>query len=513
MTDSQVLIADELSIAALTERVGNRLEFGPRATVRVTLLETFDWRLHDAGCMLTREREAGRRSLIWRARDQRRPYVLPVDSEVRVARDLPEGFLRDELAALIEMRALLPMAVARVRRQTARITDQRGNTAVRLMIEETAALDRSNRVVGERHRTVTVQPVAIRQPKLNHLLELLRNSGAGGESTIAPLIAATAARGRSPGDYSSKPQHALRPDQRSDEAVRAILGHLLDTATANVPGVLADIDVEFLHDLRVASRRARSALGQIKKVLPKPEVERLAEELEWLGSVTNRCRDLDVYLLELDGYRKQLGDDADAIDDLERLLRRERAKALRRVRSALRSRRFDALVVAWRTVLIAAPDGEEPANAARPIAELASRRILRAYRRMADRGSRLADPPLPEELHRLRIDAKKLRYLLEFFSTLYPKATITSLVKELKSFQDVLGGFNDMETQRTHLTEEAERLMAGGHTRALTVFAMGRLTDAMRARQDDYRRLFSDRFASFTSKTSRGMYSRTFGGD
>lgn len=513
MQKSLVFTADELSLRSLRQRVEQRLEEGVHATLRTTWLDTFDWRLFGAGCVLTRERESGRTIYCWRARDRRYPYVLPTDQELRFAHELPAGFLREELEPLVERRALMTVGAARVRRYAARLSDEGGNTVAHLSIEEAAILDRSNRATGESLRTVTVQPVALGQRALDRLLEALRDSGAGGEPESDPMHQAVAARGRRPGDYCSKPRHALQASQRSDEALRTILGHLLETVTANVDGVVADIDIEFLHDLRVATRRARSALAQIRGVLPQSAVDHLNLELRWLGSVTNRCRDLDVYLLEMEGYRRRLGDDAPTLDELERLLRRERARALRRVRSALRSTRFEELVSAWASVVAPASDDPQPVNAARPIAELSGPRILRAYRRMVKRGSRLGDPPPAEELHRLRIDAKKLRYLLEFFTALYPAATIARLVKELKSFQDVLGSFNDMENQRAELTGLADQLLQRGDAGAPTMFAIGRLVDAMRERQDADRRIFRERFAKFSNRSSRRLYSRTFGGD
>jgi CHAD domain-containing protein len=130
---------------------------------------------------------------------------------------------------------------------------------------------------------------------------------------------------------------------------------------------------------------------------------------------------------------------------------------------------------------------------------------------MVKRGAHLSDPPPAEDLHRLRIDAKKLRYLLEFFGGLYPGKTIARLVKELKLFQDILGGSNDMAVQQRHLAVFAETLMAEGSTRAGTVFAMGRLADMMADRQEVYVTAFAERFQLFAGDTSRRLYNDTFG--
>ena len=131
---------------------------------------------------------------------------------------------------------------------------------------------------------------------------------------------------------------------------------------------------------------------------------------------------------------------------------------------------------------------------------------------MVRRGARLSDPPPAEDLHRLRIDAKKLRYLLEFFGGLYAEKTVARLVKELKLFQDILGGSNDMAVQQRHLAVFAETLMAEGSTRAGTVFAMGRLADTMAERQEVFVKAFAARFHLFAGDASRRLYKKTFGG-
>jgi len=512
MLKARTLAADDWSLALLAQRLGHRLEVEPKSTIRVTFFDTFDWRLTKVSCLLTCERQSGRTSLHWISPARPHPYVLPVNDGIRFARDLPDGFLKSELIGVTGVRALLVFGAARVTRTFARVLDSKGNIVARLTVEEAIPLDASNRAAGEPLRTVTVHPVGTARRAHDRVIRLLNESGAGDPPRRDIVSASAEARGRRPGGYSSKPAIDLKPDARSDEVLRAILDSLRTTVEVNVGGVIDDIDVEFLHDLRVACRRARAALGQIKRVLPQPAADNLQAELRWLGDVTGPCRDLDVYLLEMNGYRRQLEAAAHEIDDFEKLLQRERARALRRVRSALRSKRFRDLMEAWSA--LAATDDPEPEapRAARPIADTAGRKILKAYRRMVKRGSRLSDPPPAEDLHRLRIEAKKLRYLLEFFGGLYKKKTLARLVKELKQFQDILGGSNDMAVQQRHLAVFAETLMAEGSTRAGTLFAMGRLADAMAERQEGYAKDFAERFEIFAGDDSRRLYYETFGG-
>src|SRR5205814_6144881 len=93
----------------------------------------------------------------------------------------------------------------------------------------------------------------------------------------------------------------LDPHQPAAVAVATVLASLLDTLEANVPGTIADIDTEFLHDLRIAVRRTRSALKLAGDVLPAGLAARFRPGFKWLGDLTTPTRDLDVYLLGFGG--------------------------------------------------------------------------------------------------------------------------------------------------------------------------------------------------------------------
>ena len=66
------------------------------------------------------------------------------------------------------------------------------------------------------------------------------------------------------------------------------------------------LDTEFLHDFRVALRRTRSLLGQIRDVFPAAAVEHFSSEFSWIGRLTGPPRDLDVLLLALRGRSRDI---------------------------------------------------------------------------------------------------------------------------------------------------------------------------------------------------------------
>ena len=77
---------------------------------------------------------------------------------------------------------------------------------------------------------------------------------------------------------------------------------------ANLPGTLADTDIEFLHDFRVAIRRTRSVLREMRGRVRADDLERVRASFKWLQDQTSATRDLDVYLHEFDELRAMAPD-------------------------------------------------------------------------------------------------------------------------------------------------------------------------------------------------------------
>jgi CHAD domain-containing protein len=297
------------------------------------------------------------------------------------------------------------------------------------------------------------------------------------------------------------------PDDRADESVRKILYRLFGELRSNVAGVLENEDVEFLHDFRVANRRTRTALSQARGVLPSPVIDTFPPEFKWLGTVTGPRRDLDVFLGAMSGHQHRPGTDGSALASLGNFLREKRRLEHDLVRTALQSERFQRLIENWGRFLESGSEGEPgPSFASASTIDVAGPRILKAYRRMRKRGSGIDIEPPAALLHRLRIDGKKLRYLLEFFSDLYPGTTVAQLIRELKQLQEILGDFNDTEVQLALIEEFRDQGSPSAETRT----AASDLAEAITERQFQLRSEFAERFESFSSDESRRLYKRTF---
>jgi CHAD domain-containing protein len=308
-----------------------------------------------------------------------------------------------------------------------------------------------------------------------------------------------------------KRSYVLTPEDRAHESLRTILASLLHSLRSNIDGVLEDTDPDFLHDLRVATRRTRTALTRIKGVLPSPVKETFVPEFKWLGTITGPLRDLDVHLISVPTYQRIAGIQPDVLGGLQAYLEDARRPEMRKVSTAIRSARFQSLIENWKKYLESdpSPDGSFPLASA-AIVDVAAPRIFKAYRRIERRGADAGADAPAALLHRLRIDGKNLRYLLEFFADLFPLETVEQFIVELKRLQDILGEFNDTEAQLIHIGEFEKWAAASGSKTPPIAADISRLIDVIRRRQLELRTEFADRFTRFSSAEGHRLYRETF---
>ena len=178
---------------------------------------------------------------------------------------------------------------------------------------------------------------------------------------------------------------------------------------------------------------------------------------------------------------------------------------------ALDSRRYHRLLDDWEDFLDSPlPERSRLANATQPIKAVADQRIARIHRRALKQGRAITDQSADAELHALRKTCKKLRYLLEFFQSLYPHKDIKRLVKTLKQLQDNLGEFQDLTVQIAALQCFAQDIQAQGDAGALTQDALAALVEQLTNRKHRARDEFSERFAGFADAAVRRRYERLF---
>ena len=238
----------------------------------------------------------------------------------------------------------------------------------------------------------------------------------------------------------------LTLNQAPLEAFRGIVLACLEHLQGNQHGALASNDPEFIHQMRVATRRLRAALRLFAPLLPAGMAEQLVPELRVLTARLGHARDLDVLLTEiatpvmraLPG-EPRLAALAGAITDRQYSAR---ALAARHLQSIAHGR-----LVLLATALLHRPPFRPAATVTygltETVGEFAAVR-LRRLRRKVLRLAAAASIDDPVSLHSLRIGVKRFRYALEFFSPLAAGKPLQRLLALLEQIQDELGQLNDL---------------------------------------------------------------------
>lgn len=487
---------------ALRERFGCRPE--GRARRRIDYLDTVDWRLYRERLALSAVGDERSITLGLTAFDGTPLHRLPAEHAPAFAAELPPGPLCDALLGRVEIRRLLPRVRLEVSLGLHAIVDPGGKTVARVAFEQGSAreigLDGRAAETRSLVPSVTVLALAGYERAAEQVAAFLGDQTRLEPLDPSPLVRTLARLELEPRWVASKPSYELTPSMPTEEALREILRVTFHAIRCNEEGLLLDVDVECVHDFRVATRRTRAALGQIRRVFPDRAVARFAREFRWLQRRTGPLRDADVFLLSLPGLRARLPAGArQGIDVLETRLERRRKRALARATRALRSSRYARLVDEWAAFLDEPEQPEQaPRDARLPIATVASRRIRKAGRRLARHGGVIDDASPASRLHELRIDGKKLRYLLEFFAGLYPRARIAPLIRSLKQLQDLLGDFNDLSVQQEGLIELIEEVGDPVDAEAARR-AVAPLLEQMRRDQRRLRAGYPQAFERFTS--------------
>lgn len=492
---------------------GFDLEFEPVARRTAHYLDTFDWRLYEAGLELFVEPSRRTSRLVLRERGaRRRLHEARCSKTPRFASDLPKGPLRDALASTTGVRALLPIVRASYGERLVRVLNEDRKTVVRLWVLSGIKASRDSDSGVNRLPDITeVAGVLGYDADADAVKSALDASSVKSVSDDF-LELVLSASGREPLDYSSRPRIILDRGMTMDEALRTVLLNLTRAVRANEQGLLADLDVEFLHDFRVATRRTRSVISQFKKGISSKVLKSFRPGFKWLGKVTGPTRDADVYLGNVDGYRAGLPDDVgEDLLPLRDFLERKRAREFRAMIRSLKTKRYDQLLSGWESLLLGTDaGGAAPLHKGTSVLPVVSARIWKVYRRIMKKGRAITPSTPAAALHNLRLECKNLRYLLETFKSLYPAEAIGLLISELKMLQNNLGDIQDLEVQRQALDTFAKEMLEEGPVASGTVMAMGRLAASLEERQRKARDEFADRFARFARKKNRRTFRKLF---
>jgi len=477
--------------------------FGSSQAVMMTLLDTFDGRLYRAGLRLQATESEHVELELTGATTA--PAHLTVAATPRVFADLPPGPFRSRIEAVIDARVLLAQLRVRATRTSGVWRDPTGKVvAIAVLHDGVHLVDRPDVACPE--ATIEIHEVPGYTKPAHRAVDALRTVGVA-ECETDTLMQCAAAAGVDPAGFEATATVPLDPEMSAIDGFRSVLANLATAISANWQGTIDQTDPEFLHDLRIAVRRTRTILAEAKEVLPASALGPARSGFAWVADLTGAPRDLDVYMLEWSRYTEPLGNDvAPMLEPVRELLEQRRANGHSELELALRSERAAELISTWRTWLAQPLDSNDlPSRSGRPLGRVVAKRITRAHRLLIERG-RLIGPDTPaEQVHELRKDAKKLRYLLECFGSLLPKSGRKQYVNRLKALQDNLGEHQDAEVHVSMLRGLAGELHHAGASPD-TMVAIGQLTERLDQQRLAARAEFAERFADYdTPATQRAL--------
>ncbi|WP_457593537.1 CHAD domain-containing protein [Hydrogenimonas sp.] len=243
------------------------------------------------------------------------------------------------------------------------------------------------------------------------------------------------------------------PFESGAHALKTIIYSLAKTVAANRNEILlGSKDPERLHQLRVAMRKIRALFSQTPTLFEPQWRERERNRIAALMRKTGEMRDIDVYLAEMEHYRKMLPKKLHpGIDRLERYLKSKEKAERERVDRFLAGKEFAQELEAL--MRFAQDDslqglGEE---AQRPVILPIKKALRLRYAKILKKGKRIDEHSPAGDYHAVRIEVKKLRYLMEFFSSILDSEAYNEMAGQLKSIQTILGKHQDLDVQREHL--------------------------------------------------------------
>jgi inorganic triphosphatase YgiF len=240
------------------------------------------------------------------------------------------------------------------------------------------------------------------------------------------------------------PAKAQRTQLTGDETCAQALASFVESAATQIAlnrrAVLETDDPEAAHQLRVGLRRLRSALRAFRPLLDTPASRDLAQYAQGLGKSVGELRNADVLIESIYAPVAGLRRGQPGFPELREALVAHRSAKRAEVRAAVCGEQWSKLqlyLALWPQTV------RGHAKLERPVRDFATSTLARSWKKAAKRGPNLATLE-PEERHEMRKALKAMRYMAEFFDSLYPARKVGPFVKELKRLQDVFGYMNDV---------------------------------------------------------------------
>ncbi|MBU1234314.1 MAG: CHAD domain-containing protein [Proteobacteria bacterium] len=467
-------------------------------------LDTFDWQLYKKGRVCMR-RGVDLYTLSYFSGSAVTEGTGP-ETHAPLGREFVSTPLADDLVPLLGIRALIPCADIERKKRFFHLLNKDEKIILRFCLELNSSFSEGTaQTSGGCIRLYGLRGYEKNFHRLRQLLtEKGLQEGCGEDLLLRQVLAG---RKRQPLDYNSKFNIALDDRESISEAARDIFLLLADDMALNIPGIIQDWDSEFLHDFRVALRRSRSLLSSLKKMMPMNECADMLAGLKAIGTASGPVRDLDVYLLEQEAYQALLPESLhQGLKEFFASLAAARDKEFVQLTQALQSPEYEKFMSQWldfihnRLCSLTGTGGQQPCRKA------AAKLIRKRLEKILHAGEAISGECPDEELHKLRIQCKKLRYLLEFYRSLFPEKAMAACIAQLKKIQDNLGTFNDLSVQQEMLSNYHEHLTPGSKKNMHIAASLGGLITHLQNDQQKVRKKIGKTYSHFATAENRALF-------
>lgn len=274
----------------------------------------------------------------------------------------------------------------------------------------------------------------------------------------------------------------------------------LRALTRLVEGVCRGDDVEYVHKMRVASRRLRTGLTMFKDCFPSEQRKSWKQVIEKVTQNLGPARDLDVQIEFVSQFAEDHTDETLQpglrffLQHLRKRrdgLQRDVAGAVKRLRKNPMLRELRKHLRKLRRTAKKAFEHDFAGRYSDDAHRIALGKILRRYRKFLAYEAWVADPSAGRELHEMRIAAKRLRYAMEIFDPLR-QGRLGDYTETIKGFQQVLGELHDCDVWMDILPaflEEQRQIMSAE--------TFGRIAPGLQALLHDRKARREERYKTF----------------
>lgn len=296
-----------------------------------------------------------------------------------------------------------------------------------------------------------------------------------------------------PGSKGKAPE--IVPFERSSCVLRTLIHSFNHQLKENQRALLreAEDDPEVLHRLRIAMRRLRVLLGEFDSDFETSWLERHQKTLSGLMKETNEKRDVDTILDNIRAYRALLPKKMKKeLDPVETFLISRRDNLKKKLVMLFGGSRFQDEILALDK--IQKENSAFSTEASQPIILDAMRVVNKRLKRIVKEGRKINSKSEDKAYHKLRIQFKKLRYLIEAVEPLVEHSKYQKVIKMIKKMQQILGNYHDCQIQRFELELLAEETAL---QQKKTQRAFKRLQKEIKKMEDKERKAYRKGFKSF----------------